>query len=90
LSRICWKAHGREDEEVERFHHVAEMLYCLVDGQQLGVLCAVFLAGRVELLGKESEGLPGVLDALLQYGTHGGRGGVCDECKWRGSVGMRQ
>jgi hypothetical protein len=27
--------------------------------------------------------LPGVLDPLLQDGTHGGRGGVGDECKWR-------
>jgi hypothetical protein len=27
--------------------------------------------------------LPGVLDALLQHGTHAERGGVCDECKRR-------
>jgi hypothetical protein len=32
-----------EDDEVARFQHIAEMLYGLVDGQQLAVLGAVFL-----------------------------------------------
>jgi hypothetical protein len=62
-----------EDDEVARFQHVAEMLYGLVDGQQLAVVSAVFLLGRVEFLGEEEEGLPGVLDALLQHSIHGGR-----------------
>jgi hypothetical protein len=70
-----------KDDELARFQHVAEMLYGLVDGQQLVVLCTVLLLGRVDLPGEESEGLPGVLDALLQHGTQGGRGCVCDECK---------
>jgi hypothetical protein len=35
------------------------------------------LLGQVEFLGEESEGLPRVFDALLQYGRHGGRGGAC-------------
>jgi hypothetical protein len=65
------------------------MLYGLLVGQQLAVVCVVFLLGPVEYLGEEGEGLPGVLDALLQHGTHGGRAGVCDECKWRGWIGVR-
>jgi hypothetical protein len=48
------------------------------------------LLGRVELLGEEGEGLPGVVDTLLQYDTHGGSGGVCDECKRRRWVGVCQ
>jgi hypothetical protein len=44
---------------------------------------------RVELLG-EGEGLPGVVDTLLQHGAHGGSVGVCDECKRRGWVGVCQ
>jgi hypothetical protein len=79
-----------EDDEVARFQQVAEMLHSLVDIQQLAVLCAVFLPGRAEFLGEESEGLPSIPDALLQHSIHGGRGGVCGECKWRGSIRMRQ
>jgi hypothetical protein len=26
---------------------------------------------------------------LPQHGTHGGRGGVCDKCKWHGWFGAR-
>jgi hypothetical protein len=70
-----------EDNEVMCFQHVVEMLYGLVDGQQLTVVCSVFLLGRVEFLGKESEGMPGVLDSLLKHGTHGEHRGVCDKCK---------
>jgi hypothetical protein len=66
------------------------MLYGLVDGKQLAVVCSVFLLGGLEFLGEEGEGLPGVLDMLLQHGTHGGRGGVCDECKWHGWIGVYQ
>jgi hypothetical protein len=47
------------------FQHVAEMLYGLVNGQHLAVVCTLFLLGRVEVLSEESEWLPGVLDALL-------------------------
>jgi hypothetical protein len=70
---------------------MAEMLYDLIDCQQLfSVISAAFVLGWVESLGEESEGLPGVLDALLQHGTHGGRGGICDKCKWRGWIGVCQ
>jgi hypothetical protein len=52
-----------EDGEVVRLQHMAEMLYGLVDGQQLSVVGAVLPLGWVELF--RGEGLPGVLDALL-------------------------
>jgi hypothetical protein len=48
------------------------------------------LFGRDELLEEEGEGLPDVVDSLLQHGTHGGSGGFCDECKRRGGVGVCQ
>jgi hypothetical protein len=72
-----------ENDEVTRFQHVAEMLHGLVDSQLLSILGAVFLLCRVELLGEECQWLPGVVDALLQHGTHG-------ECKLRGWLGVRQ
>jgi hypothetical protein len=72
-----------EDNEMSRFQHMAEMFHSFVNGQQLAVVRALFLLGGVELLREEGEGLPGVFDLLLQDGTHGGRGGVGDECKWR-------
>jgi hypothetical protein len=62
------------------------MPHCLVDIQQLSIVGAVFLLGRVLLLGGECEWLPGVVDTLLQHGTYGVSGGVCDECKWRVNV----
>jgi hypothetical protein len=68
---------------MSRFQHMAEVLHGFVDGQQLAVVRAVFLLGRVEFLGEECGGLPGVPDPLLQHGTHGGGGGVGDEGKWR-------
>jgi hypothetical protein len=37
---------------VARFQCVVEMLYCLVGGQHLMVVSAVFLLGRVEFLGE--------------------------------------
>jgi hypothetical protein len=80
----------REDCEVARFQHVMEMLHGLIDSQQFAIVGAVFLLGRVQLPGEEGEGLPGVVDTLLQHGTHGGSGAVCDECKWRGWVGVCQ
>jgi hypothetical protein len=61
---------------------VAEMLHGLVDSRQLYIVGAVFLLCWIELL-QEYQGLLGVLDTLLQHGTHSGSGGVCDECKWR-------
>jgi hypothetical protein len=45
------------------------------------------LLGCVQLPGEEGKGLPSVVDSLLQHGTHGGCGGVRDECKWRVWVG---
>jgi hypothetical protein len=77
-----------DEDNVARFQHVVELLYGLVDGQRLAVLCALFLLDRVEFLEEEDEWLPGVLDALLQHGTHDGRAGVCDECKWHGRIGV--
>jgi hypothetical protein len=77
-----------EDDKVARFQHMSEMLYGHVDGQYLAVIGAVLLLGQVKVLGEEGKGLPGICDVLLQYGTHGGCGGVCDECKWREWVGV--
>jgi hypothetical protein len=54
-----------EDDEVARFQHMTEMFYGLVDGQQLAVVGAVLLLGRVEFFFGEGETLSGVLDALL-------------------------
>jgi hypothetical protein len=50
-----------EDDEVARIQHMTEMLYSLIDCQQLVVVSAVFLLGQVEFVREESEGLPGVL-----------------------------
>jgi hypothetical protein len=77
------------EDEVLCFHHVAEMLHGLVGGQQLSIGCTVFLLDSVEFLG-EGEGLPGVFDMLLQHGTCGRRGGICDECKWHVWVRVHQ
>jgi hypothetical protein len=35
------------EDEVARFKYVAQMLYGLVDGQQVAAVCAVFLLGPV-------------------------------------------
>lgn len=67
-----------EDDEVACFQRMAEMIYGLIYGQQLAVVSAVYLLGWVECLEEESERQPGVLDVLLKYGTHGGRGGDFD------------
>jgi hypothetical protein len=66
------------------FQRMAELLYGFINGHQFEIVCAVFLLDRIEFLGGEGEGLPGVLDPLLQHSAHGGRGGFYDECKWRG------
>jgi hypothetical protein len=55
LALLCWKGVGdglmvSEDGEVARFQHVAEMIHGPVDCQQLSIIGAVFLLGRVELL----------------------------------------
>jgi hypothetical protein len=39
----------------------------------------MILLGWVKLLGEEFKGLPGVVDTMLQHGTHGGSGSACDE-----------
>jgi hypothetical protein len=62
-----------EDDEVAHFQHVAVMLHGLVDSQQLSIAGAVFLLCWVELLGEECEGLPGVVNTLLQHGWVGMR-----------------
>ena len=66
-----------EDDAVARFQHVTEVLYGFVNGQQLAVVCSVFVLGRVEFLEKAS-GCQAVLTRCCS--THGGLGGVCDEC----------
>jgi hypothetical protein len=68
---------------------MAEMFHGFVDGQQFAIVGTVFLLGRVEFLG-EGERLPGVVNMLLQYSAHGASGGIRDECKRRGWVGMCQ
>jgi hypothetical protein len=45
-----------EDGEVMHFQHMAGMLYGLVDGQQLAIVGAVLLLGRVEFLEKKTNG----------------------------------
>jgi hypothetical protein len=42
-----------------------EMFHGFVYSQQFAVVCAIFLLSRIKFLGKESKGLPGVVDALL-------------------------
>jgi hypothetical protein len=64
----------REDGEVARFQHVAEMLHGIIDSQQFAIVGAAFLLGRVQLPGEGDEGLPNFIDKLLQHDTHGGNG----------------
>jgi hypothetical protein len=45
-----------EDVEVARLQHMAEMLYAIVDGQQLAIVGPVILLGRVEVLEKKASG----------------------------------
>jgi hypothetical protein len=52
------------DGKVLCLQHVAEMFHGFVDSQQFSVVGAVFLLCRVKFLGKESKGLPGVVDVL--------------------------
>jgi hypothetical protein len=47
-----------------RVQRMAEMLYGFVDGQELAIVGAVLLLGRIEFF-REGECLPGVLDVLL-------------------------
>jgi hypothetical protein len=54
-----------EDGVVARFQHMAEMLYGLVDAQQLAIVGAVLLLGRVEFFREVGEWVLGVLDVLL-------------------------
>jgi hypothetical protein len=44
------------EDEVARFQHMAEILYGLIDGQQLAVVCAVFLLDRVEVSWRRRRG----------------------------------
>jgi hypothetical protein len=69
---------------------MTEILHGLVYRQELSIIGTVSLMARDELLRDECKGLPGVVNTLLQHGIHGGIGGVCDESKWRGWVGVRQ
>jgi hypothetical protein len=79
------------DDTVPCFQHMMEMLYGLIDGQQLAVVSAAFLLSRFGFLGGEKgKGLPNLLGMLLQHGTHGVCGGVCDECEWCGWVRVCQ
>jgi hypothetical protein len=79
-----------EDDEVPRLQQVEDMLHGLVYSQYLWIGVGVFLLGQVKVLAQERKGLSGVVDTLLQHGTQCGRAAVCDECKWRGSVGVHQ
>jgi hypothetical protein len=79
-----------ENDEVARFQHVSEMFHGLADGQQLPVVCAVLLLSWAEFPGEEGEELLSIVHPLLQNGTHGGSGGVRDNCKWCGWVRVRQ
>jgi hypothetical protein len=79
-----------EDDEMTRFQHVVELLHGLVDSQLLPIVSAVFLLCRVELLGEECQWLRGVVDTMLQQGIYGASEGVCDKCKLRGWLRVRQ
>jgi hypothetical protein len=72
-----------EDGKLMRIHHVAEIFHGLIGSQQLLIVGVVFLLSGFSFL--EKKAMPGVVGTLLQHGTPGGSGGVCDECKWRGS-----
>jgi hypothetical protein len=50
LAGVGYRLMVGKDDEVARFQHMAEMVYGLVDDQQLADVCAVFLLGRVEFL----------------------------------------
>jgi hypothetical protein len=63
------------------------MLHGFVDYHQFSVISTVFLLCWAKLHGEESEGLPGILHTFLQYGSHGGCWGVCDEGQWCWWVG---
>jgi hypothetical protein len=90
LEGVCdWLMIGEYDE-VTRFQHGAEMLHGFVYSPQFAIVRAVLLLGWVQLPREEGEGLLGVVDTLLQHSTHGSNGGVRDECKRRGRVGVRQ
>jgi hypothetical protein len=67
LEGVCDRFVVCEDAEVACFQHLAEILYVLVDGQQLEVVGILFLLSRVGFFfcGKEGEGIPGVFDAFL-------------------------
>jgi hypothetical protein len=41
-----------EDGEVASFQHVVEMLYSLVDGQKLAIVCTIFLLSWVQFFWK--------------------------------------
>jgi hypothetical protein len=79
-------------------HSNSRYLRCLGVIHHIGVtnvglsvsLCAVLLLGWVQLPGEEGEGLPGVVNPLLQNGTLGCSGCVRDKCKWCGWVRVHQ
>lgn len=60
-----------ENDELSGFQHMMEMSHGFVDYHQFSVISAVFVLHWAELHGEESEGLPGILHAVLQYGCHG-------------------
>jgi hypothetical protein len=70
--------------------HVTLVPHVLVVCQELNFVCAVFLLGWTQLPGEESEGLPDVLQPLLEDGTHGCGGSVRDKGEWRGWLRMSQ
>jgi hypothetical protein len=75
-----------EDDEMARFRHVTETSRPHSLLSQLSIIRTVFLPDLAEFLG-DGGGLYGVVDMMLQHGTHGGSGSVSDECKWCGWVG---
>jgi len=62
----------RQDGEVPGLQHVTEVPHSLLYRQEFPVVCAVPLLRRAQLPGEKGEGLPDVLNPLLEDGTHGG------------------
>lgn len=67
-----------KDGKGAAFQHEAKMLDCVVDGQQLAVVCRIFLLGGAQLATEVAQGLPHVcvFDVLLDDGAEGDVGGV--------------
>jgi hypothetical protein len=79
-----------ENCKMTGLQHVAEMSYSFVNCQELPVVRAVLLLGRGQFSGEEAQGLPGIIDTLLEDSPQSGGGSIRDECEGGGCVGVGQ